>query len=364
MSSTSSNKEATNTSKTAEVAKEEVSQENPDSSEALIQMAKSAGDGAVSIPGNMLASLLSNIKILQLQLGGFRVELSKVKGDLRALEAAAGMAFPRFKKLPLEIRRMIWRLALSMPRLVRVEEARRKVKHKGKDKEIYAYTPFEGYNPIRYTYRESRAEAVSMQTRILIADGAPHIFINTDADTVWFRFTNDDDDQIWQSIEQLGYWDRLPGMWNLIPGREQTETPHVAISLKIWGKSARNQIYLLMNKLYMLGVEKIYVVVGQNATCNGKTYTGSDMNNMEYHFDKKVDLMNWSEVGQAEMQYVREFQQERADYRESMIADVWRLDDEDDTARVDHWEVEEIEFVEICNMSEVEKDTGSFVVKF
>lgn len=96
----------------------DVTEDAPSTCQALIQIAKSAGDDVVSIPADVLVSLLSNMLTMQLQLGGLRLELTTVKEDLRTLEAASGMTFLRFEKLPLEIRRMIWRIALSKPHVI------------------------------------------------------------------------------------------------------------------------------------------------------------------------------------------------------------------------------------------------------
>ncbi|KAH7385095.1 hypothetical protein BKA64DRAFT_748557 [Cadophora sp. MPI-SDFR-AT-0126] len=361
-----------------ETAEEEVSQDNQDPSKELIQLAKSAGDGTVSIPGNMLASLLSNVQTLQLQVGRLHAELSGVKGDLRALEVAAGRVFPRFKKLPAEIRRMIWRLTLSMPRIVGIEEDYRTIRRKGKEKEVYGCTPFKGYNPIRYTCRESRAEAIAMQTQIFIQDGAPQIFINTEVDSVWLRIEDEEPEWVFRSLDDLAFWD-------YVPGRKQSDTPRVTISLKVWNANAKDQMYWLFNRLYLLGVTKIYVVVGENATYNKATYVGSDLvliepqkspcqtlpedakEYMEKYFGRTIHRMSWPDMAKAELQLLREFQAQRARWLEDMrtqgieVPEHWAEDEED--GPVDHWEVEEIEFVDICTLSEVQKDPGSFLVK-
>ena len=304
-----------------------------------MKIAKSAGDDVVSIPADLLVSLLSNMQTMQLQLGGLRAELSTVKGDLRTLEAASGMTFPRFEKLPLEIRRMIWRMALSMPRVIGLEHVHRVVKRRGKNRDAWTYLQAKGINPLRYTCPESRAEAITMQTRILPDRHyeAPHVYINPDVDVVWYRLEDEGDD-MWIALENLGYNDTYPGTWDLAPGRTQSKTPQVAVSLKFWDSWARGQVYLVLNRFYELGVKKIYIVVGEHDEYYGPTPAETDLvlieplekphitlsdevkQNMERDFEKKIHGMSWEELGKAEMEEVRKFQKERADVRAEMAA--------------------------------------------
>ena len=146
----------------------DATEDDSDTCQAPIQIAKSAGDNVVSILAALLVSLLSKMQTMQLQLDGLRAELSTVKGDLRTLEAASGMTFLRFENLPLKIRRMIWRIGLSKPRVIGLEDAHRVVKRRGKNRDVFKYLSSQGINPLLYTCPESRAEAITMETRVLM----------------------------------------------------------------------------------------------------------------------------------------------------------------------------------------------------
>ncbi|MAD86050.1 MAG: hypothetical protein CL912_24070 [Deltaproteobacteria bacterium] len=222
----------------------DATEDDSDTCQAPIQIAKSAGDNVVSILAALLVSLLSKMQTMQLQLDGLRAELSTVKGDLRTLEAASGMTFLRFENLPLKIRRMIWRIGLSKPRVIGLEDAHRVVKRRGKNRDVFKYLSSQGINPLLYTCPESRAEAITMETRVLMDkhDKAPHVYNNPDVDILWYRFVDAETEDSWKALELLEYWDKypVPGLCSLTDSNLRPRTSQSVSNSGITGHEAKS----------------------------------------------------------------------------------------------------------------------------
>ncbi|XMA16743.1 hypothetical protein WAI453_009534 [Rhynchosporium graminicola] len=119
--------------------------------QALTCIVQRAGDGPVQIPDSMLASLLGNLISVHEQIRDLQAKSVQSHRELEALQVASGTTFPRFKKLPSELLRMVWRFALFTPCIIGVEM----IHHWGFGDE--AFVPVVDHSPLRSVNKESRA---------------------------------------------------------------------------------------------------------------------------------------------------------------------------------------------------------------
>ncbi|KAL2060840.1 hypothetical protein VTL71DRAFT_8892 [Oculimacula yallundae] len=251
-----------NANSTTEAPANEAEDVTSDTLQLLLRLANKAGTAPVTISGSMLTNLLGKINTAKSQLQALQAEAALAVREMEKVQVASGMIFPRFKKLPMELRVMIWRIALSFPRIIGVETVERWEDYDE------AFVPVANHSPLRSACQESRLVASVYQRTTLFEDqnqpqSPPPIFYNALIDTVLLHLP--DNPKLDQTLEALALWlDRIEGNINI---------PRVAISAQRWADLSGDTCPIHMYALFgIMRVKKVYLVLGDFSVC-----TGTDM---------------------------------------------------------------------------------------
>jgi hypothetical protein len=153
-------------------------------------MAQQATNQTVTVPADLLQSLLTSVNSLRDEVSLLRSENTETKDILTTALASISPPTPRgafflFPELAPETRHMIWDAALHSPRIVGAKIVLRK---KGGYPE--ALTPTAPNSPILFVNKESRARAKKVLACVTAKetssrDRIPLLYINPAVDTVW-----------------------------------------------------------------------------------------------------------------------------------------------------------------------------------
>jgi hypothetical protein len=146
----------------------------------LLQTGQAASSSTVQVPTDVSATLLTSLedlKNLKKEVKSLQHNFATQATRLAALALEIfGTKFTLFPKLPFELRQMIWRSALEVPRIVAIGR-----KPSGKEDDII-FSPVRPYSPLLWACRESRHEAQKVTPFL---DVRCKIRTNTSIDTVW-----------------------------------------------------------------------------------------------------------------------------------------------------------------------------------
>ena len=127
-----------------------------------------------------------------------------------------GILFPLFKKLPPEVRLMIWRTALLKPRVIDLQVRKR---HLWLGPNIRSWKPSSSC-PIRQVCAEARGEAEKFQTALFLEETPHHreyheihrplIYLNRSIDTVFLD--RDTYDCVWNLIHDSTLVPNIPSL--------------------------------------------------------------------------------------------------------------------------------------------------------
>jgi hypothetical protein len=153
-------------------------------------MAQQATNQTVTVPIDLLESLLKSVNSLRDEVSLLRNENTETKDSLAAVLASASPSTPRgafslFPELLPEIRHMIWDAALHIPRIVSAEIV-------GRERGGYseALTPTAPNSSILFVNRESRGQAKMVLACFTAKENSsrdriPLLYINPAIDTLW-----------------------------------------------------------------------------------------------------------------------------------------------------------------------------------
>jgi len=224
-----------------------------------------AEQALVQVPVDVLRSLTTSVENLQKDVRQLQNDNSSLRSEMALLKASldsGNLCFHLFPKLPIEIRNIIWKMALTVPQLHIMNNdfpSRSKV------------------NVVMQACRETRSQAISLKLPYLISfspPATPKYYLNLEIDTIW--------------LADIDHW---PGNWDihfleenckhpraLLDGFTKTH-PHrlkrLAISYNQWADpdgtlrtisdpylGLRSSDVLLMFN----GVEELLIVVGSEVT--------------------------------------------------------------------------------------------------
>jgi hypothetical protein len=152
----------------------------------LLQVSLAASGTAVQVPADVLATLLTSLEDLKKEVKLLQHTTATQTTRVAALESeigiAIGMRFTPFPKLPFEIRQIIWKLALEVPRIVALKRMFDDTK-----KEAF-FSPVAPYSPLLWVSREFRHEA---QNASSFLEERCQIRTNPSTDIVWLLPRND-----------------------------------------------------------------------------------------------------------------------------------------------------------------------------
>lgn len=230
----------------------------PEVEDLLLQLARNSGVSTVKIQANLLASLLTSIGTLRQEVSGVRQKLATAHLDLQLVTQGRCVSFGKFPKLPIELRRMIWRTAILSPKVISLEAKLRDID----DSSRCEWLPLtKNHSALRQVCHESRTEAKIHQELLLKSirrpGGSLHtesIFFTSDVHTIFVRDNLAD--------ENTSY-----DMDNMITAlTSKGSSPRIkrlAFPLKEW-TSVYFQLGFIMDKICRHGVEEILLVIGNH----------------------------------------------------------------------------------------------------
>ncbi|KUJ19061.1 uncharacterized protein LY89DRAFT_731485 [Mollisia scopiformis] len=134
-----------------------------------------------------------SVTLVRQQNKSLQLEVKNMDRQLLAAQENSGVPFCRFSRLPLELRRKIFRSALSEPRVV-------VLRHRFDKAVGHLFLPVGNQPALLSACEASRTEALQLQHNLYApsenrsqeeSDSLPKIYINGDVDTVWYLVHSD-----------------------------------------------------------------------------------------------------------------------------------------------------------------------------
>lgn len=293
----------------------------------LLEMAQHTGSKSVSVSPELLASLLASVDRLRQETVVLKNEVvtslinSSAAHTLGISRLRAGSAtFTLFPKLPLELRRKVWLAALFTPQVVSLHHVRRYNRSDARNE--LKFVPSAPRCRINQVCREARDEAMRVQFRLCpYLGGQPNFFFNYEADTIWLSNRALSEDEAESDTFGLDEY--------LDFGKKHVR---LAIDEHFWHRifqSGRNEDDYQWPFMHLteLGVEEVMVVIGDCEVVRHSgqiaftTPRGSPDDFGIVPLDRDVFETNptWANIGEQEIQRLRDFQAVRAEARQEMF---------------------------------------------
>jgi hypothetical protein len=227
----------------------------------------------VQVPSDLLQSLITSVNNLRGEIVQLCKDREETQGTINSLQEkvntllstsiakqATRGAFSRFPELPIEIRNIIWDIALKVPRVV---GAKIVVRDRGDKKE--ALTPTAPTSAILSVNMESRSRAKKVLMCLTEGeersqDRVPLLYLNPHIDTLWlvnFNLLRFRDERITQSV--FG----------------QSKIRKLAIPFFTWGSmystiGSEDEIIEFVIRCHDTGIQEVILIVGDkdSAECS------------------------------------------------------------------------------------------------
>ena len=229
-------------------------------------MAEPNTSQTITLPSDVLQSLLASVNDLQNEVFLLRQENKTTRGLLKTIQAKIDVEFDSstewgsfevFPKLPIEIRHLIWDAALKSPRIV---GARIVVQDRGKIEETLV--PTAPNSPILFVNKEARSRAKEIlvcftSTVAKTLGRVPLLYLNPDVDTLWLVNYTPERAKEGTITEDVVFGEELQ--------IRKVAIPFQTWKSFTWGNNGDEEegVARLLTRFHDKGIEKIDLIVGE-----------------------------------------------------------------------------------------------------
>ena len=246
--------------------------------------------------------------------------------------------FPLFRKLPLELRRMIWWIALNRPQVVGVIFS---LEYDRPDMTGWQYRPSTSRQPvIRFVNKEARKEALNLEFPLftyLPFIKRPTILSTPAVDTVLLLEK--------EFACEFGLWQMLMDMVDEIYPTPKMKKIAVHIKWRPYFNGlGLEDLEANFDALKVLGTEEIVFVVGDEAGCRGK----------EVKLGEKLPVQDTKEILEADLvakikDELKMKTEDKITWQDLMEYDLRRIEYANEICEVDpKWTVTKISYCEVA----------------
>jgi 2EXR family len=321
---------------------EMVPQSNPTNE--LLQLTQAASGSAIHIPADILTSLLllhnlnsfqSSITELKAENGGLRRQLDIMDKNVLRLQVHAGMEFALFPKLPLEVRRIIWRFFANIPQVVGLKLFRTNFGQGGRGfVHQMDLIPTTGIRRgLVNVCRDARKEVSAMFLQLKRRKGPLPDDIQADYTTGFpIIFSNEIADKIWltPAMAQAGYihYNIVNVLINhcvLDNEGQPNSIPKLALPYECWyNRMGDGEQLSIMDTLRTLRTEEVILVVGDDSASTSPDIVfiqprGTPRSMISrYMFDEEnwgQDEVSWGIMNASIREHIKFFQENRTEER-------------------------------------------------